>query len=120
MTIVSPNYQINSTALPSPTKAGWALPGIYGTDGNGQSRYEPFYEYELNWSLLTQAEYNSLYTLWLGAYGSGTSTCRLPTYNTTTYAFSNYTGVVFDMPTFGDYDTNYVAGVKMTIRKITV
>ena len=116
-----PEYQLNSVSLPAPTDGKWIEPSEKGTDGVGQTKYVNFFEFELFWSRITQEDFRTIYNAWLGHYGSGTATVRLPDYDGTTYAFANFTGVYVDRPKHGrSYDHNYVAEVRMKIVKITV
>lgn len=116
----APNFQINGNTLPSPSFHRWIIPEDRGIDGLGQKRYNPYSSFEINWSSMDQSDFNSLNTVWLGQYGSGTSTVRLPQYDVSTYAFKNYTGTVVDKPTNGNYNENFVNDVKILIRKITI
>jgi len=117
---VLPSFKLNGVSLPSPTSAQWVIPTERGKDLTGQTRYNGLFGFTLTWNLLTQTEYNLLYTTWLGHYGSGTATAQLPEYNNATYQFRVYSGCVFDMPIFGSpYDTNYPSAIKIEIRRIS-
>lgn len=118
---VSPDFRINSVLLPSPTEPHWVEPDEKGSNGVGQTLYQPFFSFELSWNRLSQEDFYTLMRVWKGHYGSGSAVVRLPEYPATTYGFINYTGVYIDRPKQGrSYDNNYTSDVKLTIRRIDI
>lgn len=115
-----PTFKINNVTLPSPSNHHWILPNSKGINGNGVAIYEPYYSYELLWNYLSQSDYNTIFQTWLGTYNSGTSVINVPQINTSNYQFHEYSGVVVDIPTVGDYNENYLGNVKIMIRKIVI
>lgn len=113
-------FKINNVSIAAPKKSKWIIPEDKGMNGIGQKQYTAFYSYELNWDGLTQAEFQNIFQLWQGHYGSGTATADLPQFNATSYGFITYTGVLLDQPIVGEYNENYLNDVKLIIRRIRV
>lgn len=117
---IQPNFQINGNNLPSPSTHKWIEPDDKGENGVGRRLYTPYFNYELTWNFLTQVEFRVLTDIWRGHYGSGTATAKLPDYYGAVYGFTNYTGVYMDRPLVGNsYKENYVADIKVIIRRIS-
>ena len=120
MAVVDPAFKINGITIASPTESGYEISSVKGTDGSGQKRYNPFYEYNLEWNYLPQDELQEIYNAWIGTYGSGTVSCQIPQHNSSTYQFVVYSGVMIDQPEVANYQDNFVQGVKIKIRKISI
>ena len=118
---IVPTVTINGNTVPQPTEMNWTWPKMRGQDGNGMPRYEPYASLELVWNRLTQEDFYTLYNTWRGHYNSGTGNITLPQANGSVYNFITYSGTYFDMPQSNSaYDTNYVADVRMIIRRVTI
>jgi len=117
---VLPAFKINNNTLPSPVSHRWIIPEDKGFNGSGQRLYTPYFNYEISWSFLTQSEFQNIYNIWLGYYNSGTASVDLPQFNSSSYAFTTYTGVTIDHPVVNAYRENYVEDIKITIRRVKI
>lgn len=118
---IVPTITINNNTIPQPTEINWEFPKMRGQDGNGMPRYEPYGSMQLVWNRLTQENYYTLYNVWRGHHNSGTAVVSLPHAIGTSYTFITYSGTYLDMPQSNNYyDTNYVADVRLVIRKVIV
>jgi hypothetical protein len=124
MANIKPDFKISGISIACPSRHRWEIPRARGADGQGQIRYPAFHSYVLEWGFLTQPEFSNLYNIWLGQYGSGTTSIQLPRWQgsgtANDYTFHIYSGVVMEMPAPQDYNYGNLSGIKVTIRKISV
>lgn len=116
---ILPNFRINGVDMPTPSDIHWVLPKVWGINGSGQERLNPYGQVELTWSYIHFDDYTTL----RDAYDSitGTAILTLPTFygDINSSSWQSYGGVIVGMPRpNGGYFGGYLTNVKMTVSKI--
>jgi hypothetical protein len=112
-------YKINGTELdPQPTDGKWVEPQILDEDGDGRALYPAVYEFEMMWQLAAPTLFASLLQTWRGVSVSGTVVVELPQYNSSTYQFYAYSGVLIDQPTIDPYFQGHNKGIKVKVKNV--
>lgn len=114
-------FALNGNVLLNPTTHKWVIPQSYGTSGAGRVLYPGVLAYEMNWSALTPAEYNTL----TNTYLSGTAVASLPEWrgtplSPTPYEFENYSGTYLSMPEYQSFFEGQYQSVRLLINHVTV
>ena len=112
-------YRINGTELDTqPTRGQWVERPRLAEDGNLHAIYPLFFDYELQWNVISVADYNQLHTFFDNQGNTGTVTIDLPEYGGATYTFVSYTGCVLRQPSAGDFFSAYVTDARLSITRI--
>lgn len=112
-------YKINGTNITIQPETGkWVDRDKLGRDGNGRNVYVGPREFELQWGLISMSEWNQLQVFFSSVGATGTAVVTLPKYNSTSYAYYDYSGCVLDEPTVGEFFEEFVSDVRLLITKI--
>ena len=115
-------FSVNGNVLPNPSTHKWVKPPTYGTSGAGRTLYPGVLQYDMSWTMMSQAEYNLL----LNSYVSGTTmVASLPEWQGLAvapepYEFRTYSGTYIDMPEYQSYFEGQYQGVRVLINNVTV
>jgi hypothetical protein len=100
----SGSYGINGTDFTlQPTSGRWIPQSVEGTTGDGHPIYPAVHEYEIRWSLSSQADLNQIQTFRDAVVLTGTASVDLPAYRGANYVFQTYTGCSLYEPDRGQY-----------------
>lgn len=112
-------YKLNGTEFdPQPTSGRWLPREQLAVDGNLQSIYPLFYEFEVTWQLETPDDFKEVQDFFEGMSAIGDIVADLPEYGAATYTFFAYSGCVLREPEMGRYFTEHHTNVKLLISKI--
>lgn len=112
-------YKINGTELDlQPTSGRWLPRSSVGVDGNGHFIYPSVYQFELEWGITSQSEWNNILGFFDSLHITGSAVVDLPKYRSSTYDFYSYTGCVVQEPEMRDYFTEHLTSVSLLITNI--
>lgn len=116
---MSGSYKINGVEiLLQPTTGRWIPRQTLGIDGNGRAIYPALRQFELNWQLGSQADFDDLLTYFESLTVTGSLVVDLPKWDNSVYVFESYTGCLIREPEAGPYFTQNKLAIRMLITNI--
>lgn len=117
----SGSYGINGVAFSLPPTTGqWEAKDAIGVDGNGHPIYSAYGEFTLNWGLMPTSDFKQLNDLYISVSNTGTAVVELPRWGDVDYLYYAYSGTIVSRPTVGEYFSEHVSEVRLTISRIRV
>lgn len=109
-------YRLNGVDLAlQPETAHWNSRESFGMDGGGHPVYPRNRTFEMRWGFMSMSEFNQLMSFYSP---TGTVVATLPRWNSTPYAFYDYTGCTMAEPEVGDFFEEYVSEVRLVIMRV--
>ena len=115
----SGSYAVNTTGLTlQPTVGKWISRDVIGVDGNAHAVYPTPRGFELNWQLVSVAEFQQIENFFNTISATGSVTVDIPEWNAPEYRFQRYSGVVLNEPEFENYFNGYIESVRLLLVNI--
>lgn len=112
-------YHINNVHLTlQPSKGRWLDREVLGVTGSGHGVYSDFRQFEMSWDIINVSELDQIQGYFNVFGSSGTVSVDLPTYKTSTYGFTTYSGCVIREPTFSEYFEESPTSVSLLVVNI--
>ena len=112
-------YKIGGVELSLQPSAGrWIIPDPLGIGISGMARYPAIKQFELLWDYMPISDYNQLFTFYENQSLTGTYVVELPDIEDNEWAFREFSVVVINHPTSGDYFQEHISDVSLVIRNI--
>lgn len=120
MTIgASGSYGVNGTDFTlQPTYGRWIPLAPLGFTGDGHPIYSAIHEYEIHWSLTSQADLNQIQIFRDSTLLTGTAIVDLPIYRGASYIFTSYTGCTLYEPDRGQYFVDHTSEFVLIVGNI--
>ena len=116
---MSGTYKIDGAEITlQPSSGKWLSRRVIGVDGNGHHIYPSVYQFEMDWSISDQSEWNQLIGFFDSLAITGSAVVDLPQYRSSTYQFYSYTGCVVHEPEIGEYFTEHPTRISLLVSKI--
>lgn len=114
----SGSYAIQATEILQPTTHGWVEKDSYGVSGDGHTIYSGVRSYQLNWQLMSAADFSQLLGFYNVVSNTGTVAVDLPSFGGSGYAFIRHSGCSLNEPTFDSYFNEHLEGVRLLVFNI--
>lgn len=112
----SGTYAIQGTDLTlQPTVGRWLTRDMVGMDGNAHPVYSTPRSFELNWQLISPADFQQIVAFYNTVQNTGTVAVDLPQWNSATYVFYRYSGCTLNEPEMGDFFNGYYTEAKLLV-----